>query len=160
MQANRLIQLIENHSKSLAQGAMHDILTNENTRGFRKVPKEELEPRIAALYQNLGKWIGSPNEDDIRQEYEDWGRTRFRQGITFSEIVYVLMLTKKHLRQFIRDHGLVNFSGDRVTPEEFVPMELYTIQELNYKVGDFFDQALYHLVRGYEAAAMAHPAAV
>ena len=160
MLATRLIQLIENHSKSLAQAVMHDVLTNENTRGFRKVPKEELEPRIAALYQNLGKWIGEPNEDDIRQEYEDWGRTRFRQGIAFSEIVYVLMLTKRHLRKFIRDHGLVNFSGDRVTPEEFVPMELYTVQELNYKVGDFFDQALYHLVRGYEAAAMAHLAAV
>jgi RsbT co-antagonist protein rsbRD N-terminal domain len=160
MLANRLIQLIENHSKSLTRETMHDILTNENTRGFRKVSKEELEPRIASLYQNLGKWICNPIEDDIRQEYEDWGRTRFRQGIQFSEIVYVLMLTKKHLRQFIRDHGLVSFSGDRVTPQEFVPMELYAVQELNYLVGDFFDRALYHLVRGYETAAAAHFAAV
>ena len=156
MLANRLIQLIENHSESLTREALHDVLTNQSSASFRKVPRAELEPRIALLYQNLGKWLGYPNEDDIRQEYEDWGRTRFRQGIPFSEIVYVLMLTKKHLRKFIREHGLVQFSGDRVTPDELVPVELYAIQEFNYLVGDFFDKALYHLVRGYEAAAVAH----
>ena len=160
MLANRLIQLIENHSESLTQEALHDVLTNQNTVSFRKVPRAELKPRIASLYQNLGGWIGCPSEDDIRHEYEDWGRTRFRQGIPFSEIVYVLILTKKHLQKFIREHGLVDFSGDRVTPDELVPVELYAIQELNYLVGDFFDKALYHLVRGYEAAAMAQLATV
>jgi hypothetical protein len=54
----------------------------------------------------------------------------------------------------------VEFSGDRVTPNELVPVELYAIQELNYLAGDFFDKALYHLVRGYEAAAVAHLALV
>ena len=88
------------------------------------------------------------------------GRTRFRQGIPFSEIVYVLMLTKKHLRKFIREHGLVDFSGDRVTPDELVPVELYAIQELSCLVGEFFDRALYHLVRGNEMAAMAYAALV
>ncbi|HUL33429.1 MAG TPA: RsbRD N-terminal domain-containing protein [Candidatus Eisenbacteria bacterium] len=160
MLANRLIQLIETHAKSLTSDTMQDILTNETTRSFRKLPKHELEPRIASIYQNLGKWIGNPNEDSIRQEYEDWGRTRFRQGIPFSEIVFVLMLTKKHLRKFIRDHGQVAFSGDRVTPGEFMPVELYAIQELNYQVGEFFDRALYHLVRGYEAAAATRFSAV
>ena len=160
MLANRLIQLIENHSEALTQEALHDLLTNENTVSFRRVPRSELKPRIAAMYQNLGKWIGNPNDDDIRQEYEDWGRTRFRQGIPFSEIVYVLMLTKKHLRKFIREHGPVDFSGDRVMPDELLPVELYAIQELNYLVDEFFDRALYHLVRGYEMAALAHAALV
>ena len=32
-----------------------------------------------------------------------------------------------------------------------VPLELYSTQELNYVVGDFFDRALYYLLRGYEA---------
>jgi len=160
MLANRLIQLIENHSKSLTHAVMHDIQTSEHTRAFRKVPKEELEPRIAATYQNLSKWLGDPNEEDVRQEYEDWGRTRFRQGIPFSELVYVLMLIKKHLRTFIKEHGLIDFSGDRVTPEGLIPMQLYTIQELNYQVGDFFDRALYYLVRGHESAAAGHFTAV
>jgi hypothetical protein len=36
-----------------------------------------------------------------------------------------------------------------------VPLELYSIQELNYVVGDFFDRALYYLLRGYELEANA-----
>jgi hypothetical protein len=160
MLANRLIQLIENHSASLTEEVLHDVLANEKTASFRRVPREELKPRIAALYENLGKWIGNPNEHDIRKEYEYWGRTRFRQGIPFSEIIYALILTKTHLRKFIREHGLVTFPGDRLTPDELVPVELYSIQELNYLVGDFFDRALYHLVRGYESVALARLAAV
>jgi hypothetical protein len=160
MLAIRLIQLIENHSRSLTQETMQDVRTNEHTESFRRVPTAEIESRIAALYQNLGRWIGDPRDDEIRHEYEHWGRARFRQEIPISEIVYVLILTKKHLRKFIREHGLVTFSGDRVTPEELVPLELYAIQELNYLVGDFFDRALYHLVRGYESAAVVHRSAV
>jgi len=159
MLATRLIQLIENHSKSLTQEAMNDLLTDENTRSFRRVSKVELEPRIASLYQNLGKWIGNPDEDDIRQEYEQWGRNRFHQGVPLSDIFYVLILTKKHLRRFIREHGLVSFAGDLVTPSELVPVELYGIQELNYMVGDFFDNALYYLALGYQAAGTSRTAA-
>jgi hypothetical protein len=159
MLAIRLIQLIENHTQSLTQETLQDLRTNEHTASFRRVPTAEIEPRIAALYQNLGKWIGDPGDVEIRHEYEHWGRARFRQQIPISEIVYALILTKKHLRKFIREHGLVTFSGDRVTPDELVPLELYAIQELNYLVGDFFDRALYHLVRGYESEAV-HRSAV
>jgi hypothetical protein len=158
--ANRLIQLIENHSDSLTEETLHNVLTNENTVSFRRVPQAELKTRIASLYQNLSRWIGCPNEDDVRQEYEAWGRNRFRQGIPFSEIVYVLILAKKHLRKFMRHHELVDFSEDCVTPDQLVPVELYAIQDLNYLVGDFFDKALYHLVCGYEAPAIAPLAAV
>lgn len=160
MLMSRLVQLIETHAKSLAREAMQDIVSNERTSSFRLVPIAELEPRIAALYQNLGMWMGNPKDDAVRKEYEEWGRTRFHQGIPLSEIVYCLILTKTHLRRFIREHGLVAFSGDRVAPDEFVPVELHGIQELNYMVGEFFDRALYHLTRGYEAAAGTNQAAV
>ena len=124
------------------------------------VPKSELEPRVAAIYQNLGKWVGDPSEAAVREEYEYWGRARLHQGIPLPEIIYCVILTKKYLRRFIREHGLVAFAGDRVTPGELVLVELYGIQELNYMVGDFFDKALYFLVRGYEAAGKTSRAAV
>jgi hypothetical protein len=76
--------------------------------------------------------------------------------VPISEIVYVLLLTKQHLRRYIRDHGLVDFEGDRMMPDELLPLELHSIQELNYQVGEFFDRALYHLARGYEAEAGLH----
>jgi len=160
MLTSRLIELIDSQAAFLIRDAMQDIVTNERTSSFHQIPIAELEPRIAALYFNLREWVGNPQEEAVRNEYEEWGRTRFRQGIPLSEIVYCLILAKAHLRRFIREHGLVSFSGDRVTPDELVPVQLYGIQELNQMVGEFFDRALYHLTRGYEAAAKASRTAV
>lgn len=153
MLATRLIQLIEAHAESLTQATIQDLLNNERTRSFHQVPRSELESRVAAIYRDLGRWIGDPDENAVRDEFEYWGRARSHQGIPLSQVVYGVIVTKQHLRRFIREHGMVMFAGDRVSPGEVVPVQLYGIQELNYMVGDFFDNALYYLTRGYEAAA-------
>jgi len=150
MLAVRLIKLIEGHAESLARAVVEDLLTNEHTPSFGRIAKTELEPRVFKLYRNLGDWIGDPNADAIRTEYEEWGKIRSHQGVPLSEIVYALILTKKHLRQYIREHGFLIFSGDQVSAGELAPLEIYSVQQLNYVVGDFFDQALYYLALGYE----------
>jgi hypothetical protein len=149
----RLIELIETHADGLTQAALKDLATNPRTRSFHLVPRDELEARTFATYHNLGKWIGDPSEGAVRAEYESWGAKRFRQGIPLSEIVYALILIKHHLRQFVRDHGLIELSGDRVASGEVIGVQLYGIQELNYLVGEFFDRAMYYLTRGYEEEA-------
>jgi hypothetical protein len=151
----RLLQLIQAHAGALTSDVMRDLRTNERTPTFRQLNTTDLESRITALYWNLGKWIGNADDSAVRAEYEEMGRTRFREGLNVSELVYALLLTKQHLRRYIRDHGLVDFAGDRVMPDELLPLELHSIQELNYQVGEFFDRALYYLARGYEAEAAA-----
>jgi len=150
MLSRRLIKLIETHAESLTHEVVQDVRTNEHTRSHSRIPTEELSFRVLALYRNLGNWIGDPKDDAIRHEYEEWGKIRCQQGIPTSEIAFCLILIKKHLRSYIREHAAVVFSGDRLVPGEMVPLELYSIQELNYVVGDFFDRALYYLLRGYE----------
>lgn len=153
MLAGRLIELIETHADTLAREALKDISTNPRTRAMGQVPPHELEARVFATYCNLGRFIGDRSEAAVQTDYEAWGATRFRQGIPLSEIVYALVLIKQHLRRFIRDHGLVEFSGDRALASDLVGVQLHGIQELNYMVGDFFDRALYYLARGYETEA-------
>jgi hypothetical protein len=150
----RLVQMIETHADALAREALKDIETNPRTPSFRRIPRDELEARVVATYRNLGSWMQSSSDDAVRAEYEDWGRRRFREGVLVSEIVYTLILIKHHLRRFIRDHGAVEFSGDP-GPSGMIGVHLHGIQELNYMVGEFFDRALYHLARGYEAEALA-----
>jgi hypothetical protein len=149
----RLVQMIEIHADTLAQDVLKEIDTNARTPSFRRIPRDELLPRVVAAYRNLGTWIQSSSEEAVRKEYEDWGRRRFREGIPVSEMVHVLVLIKQRLRRFIRDHGLVQFSGDP-GPSGLTGVQLHGIQELNYMIGDFFDRALYCLVRGYEAEAL------
>ena len=77
------------------------------------------------------------------------------ERIPLSEVVFAVILLKHHLRKYIRLHGLVEQSRDRHVSQEFLPVHLYGIQELNSLVEDFFDKALYHLARGYEMEAQA-----
>jgi hypothetical protein len=155
MLSTRLIQLIEQHAEGLTREARQELLTNPRTPSFRRVPPEELEARIGGLYRNLGNWIGDPDDDTVRAAYEDWGKRRFRQGIPISEVVWALVVAKHQLRRYVRDHGLVEFAGDRVVPGEFLPVQLHGLQELNFMIGEFFDRALYYLARGYETEAAA-----
>ena len=157
MLAGRLIELIETHADGLTRAVLEDLAINPRTPSFRLVPRNELEARVFATYHNLGKWIGDPSDDAVRAAYESWGAKRFRQGIPLSEIVYALILIKHHLRQFVRDHGPVEFSGDRVVSADLIGVQLHGIQELNYMVGEFFDRAMYYLARGYEEEAKHRP---
>jgi hypothetical protein len=153
MLAGRLIELIETHADALTRDALKDIATNPRTRSVQKVPRDELEARVFATYRNLGRFMGDRSDRVVQADYEAWGARRYRQGIPLSEIIYALILIKHHLRRFVRDHGLVEFSGDRVVGADLVGVQLHGIQELNYMVGEFFDRAMYHLARGYEAEA-------
>jgi hypothetical protein len=151
MLGSRVLMLIQSHAGALTAETLHDLTTNERTPSFRRLRPAELEARVALLFNNLAKWIGYPNDHTVRDEYEEMGRSRFREGVPASELLYGIVLAKKHLRSYIREHGLVDFAGDRVLPDEFLPVELHSIQELNYQIGEFFDRALYYLLRGWEA---------
>ena len=154
----RLLMLIQSHAGPLTHDVVEDLRTNERTPTFGRLAPADVESRVSALFYNLASWIGNADESAVRSEYEDMGRVRFREGVHVSELVYALVITKQHLRRYIRDHGLVDFAGDRIAPQELLPLELYSIQELNYQVGEFFDRALYHLARGYESEAAASQA--
>lgn len=153
----QIIKLIEANAESLAHQVVADVMTNEHTPSYRCIPKEEITQRNFAFYRNLGNWIGNPKDDAIRAEYEKWGEIRCRQGIPVSEIAYSLILRKKHLRRCIREYVFVGSSGEQSASSEPLPLALYNIQELNYLIGDFFDRALYYILRGYDKQAKAKP---
>src|SRR5262245_10177261 len=151
MLGSHLLQLIQAHAGPLTREVLTELRTNERTSTFRRLDAADVETRVSSLFHNLGKWIGDADENAVRAEYEQMGRVRFREGVPVSELVYAPVISKRHLRRYIRDHGLVDFAGDRIASQELLPLELHSIQELNYQVGEFFDRALYHLARGYEA---------
>jgi len=147
----RLLQLIQAHAGPLSRDVMDDLMTNDRTPTFRRLNAADVETRVSSLFYGLGKWIGDPDDHAVRHEYEEMGRVRFREGVPVSELVYALLITKSRLRRYIRENGLADFAGDRIAAQELLPLELHSIQDFNYRVGEFFDRALYHLARGYEA---------
>ena len=149
----KLIELIETHANSLTMDVARDLSTNPRTTGFRAVREGDLEQRVFQLFHHLGNWIGSPTSERVEAEFVEWGRRRFGQGIPLSEIVYAIIVLKHHLRRYIRDNGLVDAAFPRIEGDYVLPMHLHGLQDLNTRVGEFFDEALYHLTRGYEMEA-------
>jgi hypothetical protein len=153
MLSAKLIELIEIHASRLTSDVARDLITNERTRGFRAVPVEDLERRIFEIFHHLGNWIGEPKAERVQAEFAGWGRRRFDQRIPLSEIIYAVILLKHHLRGYIRDNGLIEGAVPRVESDYVLPMHLHGLQDLNARVGQFFDEAVYHLACGYEAEA-------
>jgi hypothetical protein len=153
MIAAKLIELIEIHANRLTEDVTRDLVTNARTRGFRVVAKEDLQQRVYQLFHHLGNWIGSPTSIEVATEFAGWGRRRFDQSIPLSEIVYAIIIMKQHLRSYIRDNGLVDAAFPTIEGDYLLPMHLHSLQDLNARVGEFFDEALYHLASGYEAEA-------
>jgi hypothetical protein len=149
----KLIELIEIHSSRLTADIAEDLLSNERTLGFSAVRRADLESRVFRLLHHLGNWIGDPRPDKTRAEFTDWGRRRFDQGIPLSELIFAVLIIKRHLRRYISDNGLVDASFPRVEGDYVLPMHLYSLQDLNSQVGRFFDEALYSLALGYEERA-------
>jgi hypothetical protein len=153
MVAEKLVELIEIHAGRLAADVTQDLMTSDRTRGFRALPRADLEERTFRLFHQLGDWIGHRHSEKVQAEFAEWGRRRFEQGIPLSEVIGSLSILKQHLRRYIRDNGLVEASFPRVEHDYVLPMHLNSLQELNTQVGLFFDEALYHLACGYEESA-------
>jgi hypothetical protein len=154
MIAAKLVELIEIHAPRLTRDVTEDLLINERTRAFRRVDPEELQLRVFQIVNRLGQWIGDPHGVKVQAEFAEWGRRRYDQGIPLSELIYAIIVIKHHLRRYIADHGLVDASFPRVEGDYVLPFHLHSLQELNASVGQFFDEALYHLARGYEERAL------
>jgi hypothetical protein len=153
MIAAKLVELIEIHAQQLTTDVARDLATHARTRGFGAVRQQDLETRLFQILHHLGNWIGDPRAQTVQAEFSDWGRRRFDEGIPLSELVYAVIVFKQHLRRYIADNGLVDASFPRVENDYVLPMHLHSLQELNTRVGQFFDEALYYLARGYEERA-------
>ena len=134
-----LMRLIETHAEELTEKVIKALRTNPRTAFLHEVSEAELKRRGFDLYHNLGRWLGEKSEAEIESTYREIGRRRFREGVPLSELVYALVLMKQHLWDFIRKNDL---------PETVT--NLYGEEQLEMMVGQFFDKALYHAVRGYE----------
>ena len=154
MVSARLVELIQNHAPQLARDTVADLMANPQTPSFRQVPRLDLEQRIFRIYHHLGDWIAE-GQGFAASEFEEWGHRRFEQGVPLSEIVFAVLRLKANLVRYIREHGLIDSAFPRAEADYVLPMHLHSLQELNLMVSEFFDRALYHLARGYEAASAA-----
>jgi hypothetical protein len=139
MLSAHMVRMIEDHAEELTHGLIHDLQSNRRTASYHKLSQEELHHRLYDVYRNLSHWLGHKTDQAIESAYSELGKKRCMEGIPLSEVIYALILTKYHLRDYIRSAGL----GDSA-------VDLHQEQELQLVLGHFFDKAIFYTVRSYE----------
>ena len=142
MISSKLVAMIEDHADQLTAGLVGDLQRHPRTEAYHHLARAEVHNRAYDVYRNLGKWVTRGSESEIESSYTALGHRRFQEGIPLSQVVSALILTKDHLVSYVRTSGLSDSAID-----------LYQELELLRVVAQFFDQAIYHTVQGYERAA-------
>jgi hypothetical protein len=145
MLAYKLVRLIENNSEALSASLPAKVQTSELTRSYRNVPPQDLKERVYEIYRHLGEWLLGKGSFDIEQRYEEIGTRRVHQGVPISELIWVIVLTKENLWEFLQKESL---------PER--PVEAFGELEMLQLLDQFFDCAIYYASIGYERALAAH----
>ena len=91
-------------------------------------------------YGKPGVWLTSGRKEEIAAKYEELGKVRFHEGIPAHESVQVLCMFRQRVVDFVEN--LYSKTS----------LELYGQQELDRRLGRFFDLLMVHMVKGYETA--------
>jgi len=141
MLSGRLIHLIEAHQEQIAARVVHEIRRHPDIVNMRKLPDAELRERGQQILEQLGHWLSGGYDAEIEQHYEVLGRQRFEESIPLHEPVRALAILKDKMIDFVHEQQIAKTS-----------VELYAEEELERRVGRFFDTLTVHMVRGYETA--------
>ncbi|HLX83686.1 MAG TPA: hypothetical protein VKR59_07300 [Terriglobales bacterium] len=141
MLSYKLINLIQYHSEKLTSALLTQVQSSARAESYRNVSPAELKERVSEIYHHLGAWLTDTSERDIERRYMAIGARRSIQKVPLSEVVWVIVLTKQNLREFVDD---VSFPGRFVETSER--------QELLDLLDRFFDLAIYSATAGYEQA--------
>jgi hypothetical protein len=140
MLAYRLVRLIETHSDQLATDLLDKLQKDPKTQEYSKVPGDEFRQTVFEVYHKLGGWLLGKTEADIEKRYVNIGRRRASQGVTLSELIYAITLTKEHLFDFLKHESVAD-----------KPVEVFGELEVLYLLGQFFDRANYYAAIGFES---------
>lgn len=139
MMLYRLVHLIETNSYALSSCLLERVKASEATPDYRNVPTEDLKERVFEIYRHLGDWLMTKDELDLERRYLRVGADRAMQGVPFSQVAWVIVLTKDNLWEFLKKQE-----------REERPVELFGELEMLQLLDHFFDRAIYYAAMGYE----------
>jgi hypothetical protein len=140
MISEKIIEIIREDADTLTNRLCKDLLSREETKGYRKLNKDIVYERVYDVYSRLGWWLqGDKRKAEIRDHYLKLGAQRFHEGIPISDVVMALLLIKRHLWLFVRETNFFDSS-----------FQLMQALEFNNRVVLFFDRAIYFTCVGYE----------
>jgi hypothetical protein len=139
MLSTKLVGLVEDHWEQITQRVMEMIRKDPALNNLKRLPDSELRDLGRRTLKNLSHWLLESSDADVGRYYEEIGKRRFHEGIPLHECVRCAHLFRERLVDWVREQGLAQSTID-----------VFAEEELEYRVGRFFDSLVYHVVKGYE----------
>ena len=137
----RLVHLIESSGDHIIDRVLAQLRREPEMTLTRSLQEHELREWGQDLLHHLGHWLSAGNEHDLALRYERLGKLCFEQQIPLHETVRGLSMLREKMLNFAEEHMVSNSS-----------VEWYAEEELERRLGHFFDLLTIHLARGFEEA--------
>ena len=141
MLSSRLVQLIESNWEEIAQALISAVRKNPDLPNLARKSDSEMREWCRTILEDLDYLLAAPKKDEVPRRFEVLGRMRFEESVPLHEAVLRFQILKEKIIGFVHEQGF-----------PMSAMHLYAEEELELRIGRFFDDSVYHLVRGYEAA--------
>ncbi len=141
MLSGRLVHLIESHWEDVVSRVISEIRRDPQLTHFRSAIEADMRESGRVLLQDLGHWLVAGNKEEIAQHYERLGRRRFDDGMPLHEAVRCVALVRERVLDYVEEQL-----------DAKTTLALYEEEELDRRLGRFFDLLTIHMVKGYEEA--------
>jgi len=141
MLSSRLVQLIENNWEEIANRLIASVRKHPEMSNLNRKTDAEMREWCRSILQDLDYLLAGSKEQEVRRRFEILGRMRFEEQIPLHEAVLRFHMLKNKIIGFMHEQGF-----------PMSAMHLYAEEELELRIGRFFDDCVYHVVRGYEHA--------
>jgi hypothetical protein len=143
MLSGRLVHLVESHWDEIAASVIDQVRREPEMAHTRGMAEAEFRGWCQDLLRNLGQWLSAAKnkEEEIARLYEQHGVLRCEENVPLHEAVRALFIIRERVLDFVEQQ-----MGSKDT------LALYAEEELDRRLGRFFDFLTLHLVKGYETA--------
>jgi hypothetical protein len=141
MISGRFVHLIDSHQDEILDRVAQQIRRDPGMARTEAIIGNGLRQWNKELLECLGRCLAKGSTETPASQSRYVGRQRFEQGVPLDECLRDLCALKETLLDYVEEH---TFNKDC--------MELYAEEELDRRVGRFFDLLIVNLARGYESA--------
>jgi len=139
MLISNLMLNIQTHASRLSGEFVADVVSNPKTPNLARMAREDMERVALDLYVRLADWLAAKQAEELEAEFRTRAHRQRKAGLPLSEIVFAVILLKKHVWEFVKRNVVVDSIGD-----------LYQRDEVIVLISEFFDRLLYATSQGYE----------
>ena len=141
MLSGKLVHLIESNWQEIAARLSRAVRNHPDMNVLAARSDADMRDWCQEILENLGYLLTATREQEVTRRFEVLGRLRFEENVPLHEAVLRFHILKDKIIGFVHEQGFT-----------MTTLQLYAEEELEQRMGKFFDECVYRMVRGYEDA--------